>query len=374
MKKLFLVLLVVSSVSALFFSAAVQAQQTVFKWKVQSGAPASDFRFVNVKDLAARLEEMSGGRLKIEVFGAGAIVPTFEILDAVHKGVVDGGHTSPVWWTGKHSAITLFGGVPCGPFGMNAEDFASWFYVGGGMEFYNELLQKELKYDVLTFPSITDNPDGLGWFKKPIKSVAEFKGLKYRTSGMSAEVMKELGASVVTLPPGEIVPALERGVIDGAELSGPCNDIAIGFHTVRKVYILRSLQQTSGFMEFLLNKKKWDELPPDLKAIVKSGIQAETWQSTMKQSHQNSLDLETLVTKHGVTVEEVPAEINREIIKAWDRLSERKAKENPFFAKVLASQKAWARRMVTYREVASPPLELAEKHYWKGVNPYKSKK
>jgi len=371
MKKVFLALLVVSCVAGLVFSVPAEAQQKGVKWKIQSGAPAADFRYVNIKDLVDRINEMAGGRLEMEAFGAGAIVPTFEILDAVSKGVIDGGHTSPIWWTGKNSAATLYGGVPCGPYGMTQEDFASWIYVGGGLELYNEMLQKELKYDVVSFPAITDNPDNLGWWKNPIKSVAEFKGLKFRTSGMSGEVFKELGASVVTLPPGEIVPALERGVIDGAELSGPCNDISMGFHTVRKVYIMGSLQQTSGYMEVLFNKKKFDALPADLKAIVRSGCMAETYHSTLKQMKQNSIDLETLVKKHGVTVERVPEEINREILKAWDRLAEKKSKESPFFAKMLASQKAWAERMVSYRKVTEPPYDMAIQYYWKGENYYK---
>jgi len=371
MKKMFFALLAVAFAAGLCLSVPADAQQKPIVWKIQSGAPAADFRYVNIVDLANRINEMSGGRLKLETFGAGAIVPTFEILDAVSKGVIDGGHTSPVWWTGKNSAATLYGGVPTGPYGMNQVDFASWFYIGGGLELANELLQKEMKYDVVTFPALTDNTDNLGWWKKPITSVAELKGLKFRTSGMSGEVFKELGAAVVTVPPGEIVPALERGVIDGAELSGPCNDIAMGFQTVRKIYIMGSLQQTSGYMEVLFNKKKFDALPPDLQAIVRNACMAETFHGTLKQAQQNMLDLETLVKKDGVTVERVPEDINREIMKAWDRLAEKRAKENPFFAKMLASQKAWAERAVSYRMMADPPLDLAVEYYWKGKNYFK---
>lgn len=373
MKKSFLILSAVLLISGLFFSISVEAQTTSFKWKVQSGAPAADFRFVNIKDLAEKIDEMSGGRLKIEPLGAGAIVPTFEILDAVHKGVVDGGHTYPGWWAGKNIATTLYGGVAGGPYGMSMEDFLGWVYMGGGLDLYHELLQKEMKYDVISFPILTENPDSLGWFKRPVKSVAEFKKLKYRTSGMSAEVFKEMGVSVVILPVGDIVPSLERGVIDGAELSGPINDLTMGFYTVRKTYIMRSVQQPTGFMELLINKKKWDELPPDLKAILKWGCMAETLSSGQKQLQQNRQALEDLVNKHGVTVVETPDEINREILKAWDKVAERKSKENPFFAKVLASQKAWAMRAVTYREIGQPPAGLSDAYYWKGVNPYKKK-
>jgi TRAP-type mannitol/chloroaromatic compound transport system substrate-binding protein len=373
MKKLFIFFLVVSWIPAVFFSSSVGAQTTTFKWKVQSGAPAADFRFVNIKDLAEKLDQMSGGRLKIDTLGAGAVVPTFEILDAVHKGAIDGGHSYPGWWAGKNIAVTLYGGVAGGPYGLTMDDFMSWVYQGGGLELYHELLQKEMKYNVVSFPILTENADSLGWFRKPVKSVAEFKKLKYRTSGMSAELFKEMGVSVVILPVGDIVPSLERGVIDGAELSGPANDIAMGFHTVRKTYIMRSVQQPTGFMEFLINKTKWDELPPDLKAIVRWGCMAETLGGGLKQYRQNQLALQEFVNKHGVTVAELPKEINIEMLKAWDRIAERKSKENPSFAKILASLKDWASLVVPYRAVALPPLDVAGEYYWKGVNPYKKK-
>jgi TRAP-type mannitol/chloroaromatic compound transport system substrate-binding protein len=236
---------------------------------------------------------------------------------------------------------------------------------------YQDVLQQELKYNVLSFPAIAENPDSLGWFTKPIKSLADFKGVKYRTSGMSADVFKELGVSVVTIAPGDIVPALERGVLDGAELSGPSSDFSVGFHSVAKYYIMRSVQQPSGFMEFLLNKKKWDELPADLKAIVNSCCQAQTLYSTLKQQNQNCEALQAIVSKHGVTVMEVPDEVNNEILKAFDRVAERMSKANPTFAKVLASQKAWAKRAVNYRLTAEPDYSRASKYYWEGSNPYK---
>ena len=371
MKKLFLFFLVVSWISILFLSTSVEAQTKVFKWKVQSGSPAGDLMLGNLKDLVAKIEEMSGGRLTIEVLPAGAVVPPFEILDGVHKLIVDGGHTWPGWWTGKHPAVALYGGVPGGPFGMNDDDLMGWLHLGGGQELYTELYQKEMKYDVVVFPTFKKTPEVLGWFKKPVKSVAEFKGLKFRTSGLTAEVFKELGMSVVTLPPGELLPALERGVIDGGEIVDPAIDMSLGLHTVRKIYMMPSLQQVTGIMEIFIHKKKWEELPPDLKAIVKWACMTEALTFNLKCLNANSLALETLVTKHGVTVVETPHEINIEILKAWDRVAERKARDNPFFAKVLASQKAWAGRVVPYRLVAHPPYGLTAEYYWKGANPYK---
>ena len=374
MKKLFLILLVVSWISGLFFSIPAEAQEKVFKWKLQSASPAADFMFVNNKDVVAKIEEMSGGRLKIEVLSAGAIVPPFEILEGVHKGIVDAGHSWTGWWSGKSLAAGLYGGTPGGPFGMNDDDFMSWFYMGGGWELYIEMLQKEIKYDVVGFATQKKIPEMFGWFKKPVKSVKELKGLKFRSSGMVAETFKEMGMSVVTLPPGEILPALERGVVDAGENCDATVDMSLGFHTVRKIYMMPSLQQTTGMMELLINKRKWDELPPDLQAIVKWACVAESFSFTLKVFSKNTESLETLVTKHGVNVVETPKEINLEMLKAWDRVAARKSKESPFFAKVLASQKAWAGRVVPYRMVAHPPYELAAEYYWKGLNPYKVKK
>jgi TRAP-type mannitol/chloroaromatic compound transport system substrate-binding protein len=359
-------------VAALALPGAAQAPAAkVMQWKMQSSWPANDFHQVNPKGLVDKIAEMSGGRLRIDLQPAGAVVAPFEVLDAVNRGVLDAGHSWPGFWTGKHAAATLFGSAPGGPYGMNAEDYLGWIYLGGGLELYNELLQKELKSSVVVFPTFGETPEPQGWFKKPIKSVAELKGMKFRATGLSAEVFREMGMSVVSVAPGEIVPALERGVVDAAEFSDPSADMAIGLHQVRKFYHMPGIHQPTGIMELQVNKRRWDELPEDLKAIVKYAAMAEALHYTVKMLDRNSQDLLTLVTKHGVTVVETPKEVLDEILKAWDRVAERKAKENPFFAKVLESQKAWAQRVVPYRRCCHPPYELAADYYWKGVNPYK---
>jgi TRAP-type mannitol/chloroaromatic compound transport system substrate-binding protein len=349
-------------------AASAQNQITL---KVQSTWPAADFHQVNPKGLTEKLQEMSGGRLKIDLLPAGTVVPPLELLNAVNKGVVDGGHSWPGFWTGRHPAASLFGSMPGGPYGMNSEDYLSWLYLGGGLELYQELLQKELKMEVVVFPTFGETPEPMGWFSKPIKSVRELRGLKFRATGLSAEVFKEMGMTVVSTAPGEIVPALERGVIDAAEFSDPSADLALGLPQVRKFYHMPGIHQPTGIMEFYINRQKWEPLPADLKAIVKWGAMAESLHYTAKMLDRNSQDLETLVTKHGVTVVETPKEIMVEILKAWDKVADRKAKENPFFAKVLESQRAWAKRVVAYRRCCHPPYELAADYYWAGVNPYK---
>ena len=351
--------------------ADAQAQAARMQWKMQSSWPANDFHQVNPKGLVEKIAEMTGGRLQVELQPAGAVVPPFEVLDAVNRGLLDAGHSWPGFWTGKHPAATLFGSAPGGPYGMNAEDYLGWIYLGGGLELYNELLQKELKMNVVVFPTFGETPEPQGWFKKPIKSAAELKGMKFRATGIAAEVFREMGMSVVSVAPGEIVPALERGVVDAAEFSDPSADMAIGLHQVRKFYHMPGIHQPTGIMEFQISKAKFDALPADVKAIIKHAAMAEALHYTLKMLDRNSQDLVTLVTKHGVTVVETPREVLDEILKAWDKVAERKAKENPFFAKVLESQKAWAQRVVPYRRCCHPPYDFAADYYWKGANPYK---
>jgi TRAP-type mannitol/chloroaromatic compound transport system substrate-binding protein len=354
--------------------AALPASAGTINWKGQSTWTAGDFHHNDAKGPAEKIEAMSGGRLKINMQAAGAIVPAFEVLDATHKGILDVGHGWPGYWYGKHPAATLFGSVPGGPFGMNAEDFLGWMYLGGGIELYNELMQKELKMNVVVFPTYGETPEPLGWFKGPLKDLKTFKGLKFRAGGMSAEVFKAMGMTVVTLPGGEIVPALERGVIDAAEYSDPSSDMSVGFADVRKFYHLPSVHQPTGIMELMINKKQWDTLPADLKAIVENACQAMALKFTLMMLDQNSKDLKTLVEKKGVTIIESPREILQEILVAWDKVAEKYVKENPFFAKVYASQKQWAERIVPYRSVAHPPYDIAADHYWGKANPYKVQK
>ena len=352
------------------FECAYAAKAKRFKWKLQSCWTAGDFHQTNPTTLAKTIEEMSSGRLKIDVMAAGAIVPSFEVLDAVHIGILDAGNSWPGYWMGKHPAATLFSSMAGGPFGLNSEDFLGWIYRGGGLELYNELLQKQLKMNVVAFPTSGEAPEPQGWFPKPIKSVKDFKGLKFRAAGMSAEVFREMGLSVVTLPGGEIVPGLERGVIDSAEFSDPSSDMRMGFQDVRKYYHMPGMHQPTGFLELLINKKKWDQLPPDLKAIVKYGVMATGFQFDLSMLDKNSDDLKVLVNKHRVTVVETPREVLREILKAWDKVASKHAKADPFFHQVLESQKKWAEKVVPYRSVAHPPYELAAEYYWEDVNPY----
>ncbi len=350
---------------------AAQTGAKTITWKVQSGWPPTDWHFQNIKGFATKAEEMSGGRLKFELLAPGAVVPTAEMLDAVSKGLLDGCHTNAGLHYGKNVALSLLANAAGGPFGMNAEDFLGWYYIGGGAELYQELLQKEMKLDLVSFATFGETPEPLGWFPKPIKSVDELKGLKFRAAGLAAEVFTEFGMPVASIAPGEIVPALERGTLDASEYSDPTSDMSAGFHEVRKYYHLPGIHQPTGTMEVDFNLKKWNELSKDLQAIIKYAAMAETMEYTVQMLEKNASDLQTLVEKHGVTVVETPTAILQECLKAWDKVAARKSQENSMFAKIYESQKTYARKVVPFRRVAHPPYQLAADYYWKGENPYK---
>lgn len=347
----------------------VPAQSPVV-WKIQSTFPAGIWDFMWGENFVKRANELSGGRLKIELLPAGAVVPPFEVLDAVNRGVLDGGITWSGYWTGKNSAFSLFSSATGGPFGMNNWDFTAWLYAGGGIQLYRDLLEK-VGYKVVWFPIWGEMSEPLGWYKKQIKSVADLRGVKMRAAGLAADVFREFGASVVTLPAAEILPALERGVIDGAEFSDPHSDSKLGFQQVTKFYHIPGIHQPTGVGEVIFNKGKWDRLPNDLKMLVELAARETmmlNWTQAWRMNHEA---LEELVTRHNVRVVETPREVLVELLRAWDKVTAREAAKNPDFAKVLESQKRFASWFVPYQRLVNPPYDLAADHYWAGVNPYK---
>ena len=373
MKKAFAVVLGFVFILSLGTLASAQ-QQPQFVFKMQSTWTAGDYHHQNPVKFVEIVEKASGGRIKIDLMATGAIVPAFEVLDAVNKGILDMGNAWPGYWFGKHPAATLFGSVAGGPFGMDSWDWMGWYYLGGGKELYNELLQKELKMNVVAFASSGETNEPQGWFRKPIKSVKDFRGIKFRAGGMAAEVFKALGMTVVILPGGEIVPAMQRGVIDAGEFSEPSSDMAMGFQDVAKFYYLPGMHQPSGMIENIINKSKWDALPADLKAIVEYACMATQtwWDAAIKL--QNAKDLETLVNKHNVKVMETPKEILAEVLNAWDKVAEKHSKENAFFSKVYQSQKEYAKRIVPYKKLNEVPYDVGYQHYWSKENPFKVSK
>ena len=244
----------------------VSRAQTV-TWKYQSTWPTKDIFHEDAVDYAKKVNDMSGGRLKLDVLAAGAVVPAFQMADAVHAGILEAGHGVCAYWYGKHKAYSLFGTPPS--FGWDATSFLAWFYAGGGEALYKELVNNVLKLNLVGFLYFPMPTQPLGWFKKEIKSGDDFKNMKYRTVGLSADVFKELGASVTILAGGEIVPALDRGLLDGAEFNNPSSDILLGFPDVSKFYMMGSHHQQMEAFEVIFNKAKFDGLAPELKAILR---------------------------------------------------------------------------------------------------------
>jgi TRAP-type mannitol/chloroaromatic compound transport system substrate-binding protein len=314
--------------------------------KVQSGFATRDELHVSFVDWAKKVDEMTGGRLRIDVLPSGAVVGTFDIIDGVNRGVLDGGYAVAAYWYSRNPAFSLFGTGPS--FGMDAVDVLSWFYYGGGFDMYQELLA-QMRMNVVGFLLGPMPTQPLGWFRTPITSPDQLKRTKYRTVGLSADLFGLMGASVVTLPGGEIVPALERGVIDGAEFNNPTSDKALGFPDVRKVYMLQSYHQPVETLEFIVNKGKWDPLSAELKAIVRGAILAESADFHYKMIDRNSRDLQEFEQRRGVRVFTTPTSVLQAQLRAWDTLIERNSRQNPTFAKIVASQKAWAKRVVSWK-------------------------
>ena len=343
-------------------ASAQQTPQTI-TFKMQSTWPTKDIFHDIFVAWGHKVEEMSGGRLKIDILPSGSVVPAFSLIDAIHSGTLDGGHGVAAYWFGKNVATSLFGTGPA--FGFDAEVLLGWIHYGGGQELYNELIQKILKLDVQSFFHGPMPTQPLGWFKTPITNPGQFKGMKYRTVGLSADLFKAMGASVVILPGGEIVAALDRNLIDAAEFNNTTSDRMLGFPDVRKVMMAQSYHQPMECLELLISKKKYETLPKDLQAIIKYAAVAESADFTWKMMDRNSTDLIEMKAKQGVKVVKTPKSVLEAQMKAWDTVIEEKSKDNPFFVKVLESQKAWGARVVPWRQEIMVDEEIAYNHFFK---------
>jgi len=238
--------------------------------KMQAAWPAALTLYDNFTMFAERVNKLSGGRVKIETLPAGAIVPPFELLEATHKKVVDGAHSWAAYWVGKNKTAVLFTGGPGGTYGMDFIDYIGWMYEGGGLELYQEFYRDVLKVNVVPIPIMPAGPQAFGWFKKPIKNLADFKGMKCRQTGIAAEVFTAMGMRVVNMPGGEIIPAAERGVIDCAEWVGGVEDLKLGFQNIWKYHYTPGMHENVTVAELIVNGDVWKKLPPDIQEIFKT--------------------------------------------------------------------------------------------------------
>jgi TRAP-type mannitol/chloroaromatic compound transport system substrate-binding protein len=332
-----------------------RAQQAPIAWKLQSANPAGTPHFVLLSRFASNVEKMSGGRLKIQILPSGAIVNPNEILDATNKGVVDAGQ----WWThyatGKHPAGGLFSS-PLGGSGSGLDQMGqlAWYMRGGGRELYVEYYTQILKADVMPFLYAPDGPEAFGWFKKPVTSVAEFTKLRFRiSSGLPSDVLKDMGGTPMNLGATELIPAAERGILDGVEWINPSNDLQVGLHDVFKYYSIQGLHQAIDIADVVINGKKWRELSSDLQSIVEVALTTSLFEAILYFVHENAKALQVLVKDKGVTMFDAPADYAPAWIKSARNVLGKFEDKDPFFKKVIESQRAFARIVVPYTRETS---------------------
>jgi TRAP-type mannitol/chloroaromatic compound transport system substrate-binding protein len=338
---------------------SVAQSPVTFRW--QSTWPAKDIFHEYAADYVKKVNDMSGGRLKIELLPSGAVVKAFDLIDAVSQGTLDGGHGVVAYWYGKNSAMALWGSGPA--FGMDANMLLAWHNYGGGKQLLDEVY-KSLNLNVVSYLYGPMPTQPLGWFKKPVSSAADMKGLKFRTVGLSIDIFTGMGLAVNALPGGEIVPALDRGLIDAAEFNNASSDRILGFPDVSKICMLQSYHQSAEQFEILFNKKKFDALPADLKAIIGYAVEAASADMSWKAADRYSQDYVNMQAKDNVKFYKTPDSILQEQLKVWDQVAAKKSAENPLFKKVNESMRAFAERAVRWQQDTMVTSRLAYNHFF----------
>lgn len=324
-----------------------QAQQ---KMRIQTAVPAASIYYELLKKFGDRVQKMSNNRITVEVLPDGAVVPAFEILDAVDKGVVEAGYAWTHYWSGKHPAAGLFSNPMAGAgVGLDQLSHVAWIFEGGGYDLYRKLYSEVLKVNVEPLFVQPMGPDPLGWFKRPIGSTAEFKKMKYRSPpGITGEIFKEMGVAAVAMPGGEIVPAAQRGTIDAAEWIGPADDLNLGLHTVWKNYYLQGLHQSTDIGEVLVNKGFWNKLSPDLQEILRTAAMASMTETYTYNVFRNAKAIVKLRDEFKVQIHDTPRDFYPEFVRATNVVLDRYSQKDAFFKQVLDSQRTFAKTVVPY--------------------------
>jgi TRAP-type mannitol/chloroaromatic compound transport system substrate-binding protein len=340
----------------------VKAQGPItMRW--QSTWPTKDIFHEYALDYAKKVNDMAGGDLKIDVLPAGAVVKAFDLVDAVSKGTLDGGHGVLVYWYGKNPALALWGSGPA--YGMDSNMLLAWHKYGGGKEILADIY-KSINLDVVSFPYGPMATEPLGWYKKPMTKVDDFKGLKFRTVGLGIEMFQAMGAAVTALAGPDIVPAIDRGLIDAAEFNNPSSDRALGFPDVAKVYMMQSFHQSAETLEILFNRAKYDALPEKLKAIIANAVEAASADMSWKECDRYSQDYIEIQQKDKVKVYKTPESILQAQLKIWDETIAKRSADasNPWFKKVIDSQKAFAERVGKWYYDQNVDYRIAFNHYF----------
>ncbi len=352
---------VAAGAATLGFPMIAKGQAGPISMRWQSTWPSKDIFHEYALDYAKKVNDMTGGDLKIEVLPAGAVVPAFGLLDAVSKGTLDGGHGVLVYHYGKQNALALWGSGPA--FGRDANMLLAWHRYGGGRELLAKLYNS-IGANVVSFPYGPMATQPLGWFKKPVTKADDFKGLKYRTVGISIDVFTGLGAAVNALPGGEIIPAMDRGLLDAAEFNNASSDRLLGFPDVSKVCMLQSFHQNAEQFEILFNKAKYDALPDKMKAIIANAVDAASADMSWKAIDRYSKDYIEMQQKQGVKFYKTPDAILQRQLDIYDQVATKKSGENALFKEIIDSQRAFAERAVRWDMDTNVSRRMAYNHYW----------
>lgn len=340
---------------------AIVSAQTPVNFRFQSTWPTVDIFHEFALDFAKKINDMTGGELKIEVLPAGAVVPAFALLDAVSKGTLDGGHGVLGYNYGKQNALALYSSGPA--FGMDANMILAWHKYGGGQEMLAELYN-DIGGNVVSFLSGPMPTQPFGWFKKPVTKTEDLKGLKFRTNGLAIDLFTAMGAAVNALPGGEIVPALDRGLLDGAEFNNATSDRLLGFPDVSKVCMLQSFHQSSETFEIIFNKDKYNGLPDKMKAIIANGVEAASADMSWKAVDRYSQDYIKLQKEDGVKFYKTPDAILQQQLTVWDEIVTKKGETNPMFKKIEQSQREFASRAMAWDMDTNNNRRMAYNHYF----------
>jgi len=340
----------------------IAKSQSVTNFRFQSTWPAKDIFHEYANDFAKKVNDMTGGELRIEVLPAGSVVPAFGLLDAVSKGTLDGGHGVVVYHYGKNPSLALWGSGPS--FGMDANMLLSWHKYGGGAALLEEVY-KTVGADVKSYVYGPMPTQPLGWFKKPITKIEDMKGMKFRTVGISIDMFTAMGVSVNALPGGEIVPAMDRGLLDGAEFNNASSDRLLGFPDVAKICMLQSYHQNAEQLEILFNGAKYRALPAKLRAILDNTVEAASADMSWKAVDRYSKDYMEMQTQQGVKFFKTPDAVLRSQLRVFDEVVNKKAAENPLFKKIVESQRAFAARAVKWDLETNVQRRMAYDHYFR---------
>lgn len=328
-------------------AAKVAEPQKVYKWKMVTTWPKNFPGLgTGANNIAKLINEMSGGRIDVKVYGAGELVGAFEVFDAVSRGNAQLGHAGAYYWKGKIPAAPFFSTVP---FGLTAQEMNSWLFNGGGLQLWEEAYKP---FGLIPNAAGNSGTQMGGWFNKEINSLADLKGLKMRIPGFGGEVLKRAGGIPVTLPGGELFPSMQSGALDATEWVGPYNDLAFGFYKVAKYYYTPGWHEPGTTMECMINEAAFNELPADLQSIVRNAMKVANGDMLAEYTARNEQALQTLINEHHVELKYFPDDVLKELKKLSEEVIDEEAAKDPLSTKVWASQKAFKEQVMQWTAVS----------------------